>query len=182
MKLLLIGLFLWSGAHLFQRLAPRRRASMGARAKGIVAIVSVLGVLAMIVGYRSWESAQVWNPPAAMTQVNNILMVLAVYFFAASGMKTRLSGRVRHMQLTGVKIWAVAHLLVNGDLASIVLFGGLLAWAVVSVIAINRAEPNWLRPEPAPIGKEIGAVVGAVLAAVAIGYVHTFFNLLPFGD
>jgi NnrU protein len=75
----------------------------------------------------------------------------------------------------------VAHLLVNGDLASVVLFGGILAWAVVEVILINRATERGPLPEPAPLGKEIGAVVGAVLVTGAIGWVHNWLGVWPFG-
>lgn len=75
----------------------------------------------------------------------------------------------------------MAHLLVNGDLASVVLFGGILAWAVVEVILINRAEPRPLAPAPAPLGKEIGAVVGAVVVMVAIMLVHNWLGVPPWG-
>ena len=69
---------------------------------------------------------------------------------------------MRHPQLTAVKIWAVAHLLVNGDLASLVLFGGLLAWAVVEVIVINRSEV-WVRPaRPGEKGRAAGDHAGDV--------------------
>jgi len=80
-----------------------------------------------------------------------------------------------------VKTWAIAHLLVNGDLASVVLFGGILAWAVVEVIVINRAEPRPAAPAPASMGKEIGAVVGAVLVMGLVGMVHTWLGVRPWG-
>jgi uncharacterized membrane protein len=96
-------------------------------------------------------------------------------------MKTRITRVIRHPQLTAVKTWAVAHLLVNGDLASVILFGGLLAWAVVEVILINRAEPRPAPNPPAPVGKEIGAVLGAVLVMAAIGWVHNWLGVWPYG-
>ena len=96
-------------------------------------------------------------------------------------MKTRITRAIRHPQLTAVKTWAVAHLLVNGDLASVVLFGGILAWAVVEVILINRAEPRGPLPELAPIGKEIGAVVGALVVTGAIMLVHIWLGVQPWG-
>lgn len=108
-------------------------------------------------------------------------MLFAVYLYAASGMKTRITRAIRHPQLTAVKIWAAGHLLVNGDLASVILFGGLLAWAVVEVILINKAVPRGPLPEPAPLGKEIGAVVGAVVVLVAIMLVHNWLGVPPWG-
>lgn len=180
MILTLLGLALWSAAHLFKRLAPAARAQAGDRARGVIALLLVLSVVLMVIGYRNWFSAQIWNPPGFLTHLNNLLMLFAVYLFAASGMKTAITRVIRHPQLTAVKTWAVAHLLVNGDLASIVLFGGLLVWAVVEVILINR-QTAWVRNPPSSTGKEIAAVVGAVLVTGLIGWLHIFFNLMPFG-
>ena len=189
MTLIVAGLALWWAAHLFKRLAPARRAALGDAGKGLVTLGVLAGVVLMVVGYggSDWlgiegaETVGLWYPPAALTHVNNLLMLFAVYLYAASGMKTRITRVIRHPQLTAVKTWAVAHLLVNGDLASSVLFGGLMAWAVVEVILINRAEPRGPLPEPAPLGKEIGAVVGAVLVTGAIGWVHNWLGVWPFG-
>jgi uncharacterized membrane protein len=180
MIVMLAGLLLWSGAHLFKRLAPGARAGMGNAGMAAIAVLLVLSVVLMVIGYRSWFSPQIWNPPGFLTHVNNLLMLLSVYLYAASGMKTAITRVIRHPQLTAVKTWAVAHLLVNGDLASVVLFGGLLVWAVVEVIVINRAT-RWVKNPPAPAGKEIGAVIGAVLVTGLIGWIHTLFNLMPFG-
>lgn len=179
---LVLGVALWSGAHLFKRLAPEVRAGMGDRAKGPVALALLVSIVLMVIGYRGWDSGiYFWNRSTALVGINNLLMLLSVYLFAASGMKTRITRVIRHPQLTAVKVWAVAHILVNGDLESLVLFGGLLAWAVVAVILINRAQPTWTKPAPAPMGKEIGAVVGAVVVTLAIGYVHSWFGLSPWG-
>lgn len=188
MAWIVAGLALWWGAHLFKRLAPVARAGLGDGGKGLVAIGVVAGVVLMVIGYRGSDwlgiagAAQIdlWYPPAFLTHVNNLLMLFAVYLYAASGMKTRITRVIRHPQLTAVKTWAIAHLLVNGDLASVVLFGGILAWAVVSVIMINRSEPRGPLPEPASPGKETGAVIGALLVTGAIGGVHWWLGVWPF--
>jgi uncharacterized membrane protein len=181
MIFLILGLVLWTAAHLFKRLAPDVRARLGDKAKGIVAVGVILGVVLMVIGYRQWFSPLIWSPPAFFTGINNLLMLFAFYLYAASGMKTRITRVIRHPQLTAVKVWALAHLLVNGDLASIVLFGGLLAWAVVEVILINRANRVWTPPAPASIGKEIGAVVGAVVVMVVIMLIHNWLGVRPWG-
>jgi uncharacterized membrane protein len=178
---IVLGLALWWAAHLFKRLAPARRAAMGDAGKGLVTVGVLAGLVLMIVGYRGVEPVDLWYPPAFLTHVNNLLMLIAVYLYAASGMKTRITAVIRHPQLTAVKTWAVAHLLVNGDLASVILFGGILAWAVVEVILINRAEPRPAPPAPAPVGKEVGAVVGAVVVLGAIGWVHNWLGVWPYG-
>jgi uncharacterized membrane protein len=181
MTLIVLGLLLWWGAHLWKRLAPGSRAALGDPGKGLVAVAVIAGVVLMVIGYRGADAVDLWYPPAFLTRVNNLLMLFAVYLFAASGMKTRITRVIRHPQLTAVKTWAVAHLLVNGDLASVILFGGILAWAVFEVIVINRAEPRPAPNAPAPMGKEIGAVVGAVLVTLAIGGVHTWLGVWPYG-
>lgn len=181
MTLIVLGLALWWAAHLWKRLAPASRASMGNAGKGLVTVGVLAGIVLMVMGYRGVEQIDLWYPPSFLTHVNNLLMVFAVYLYAASGMKTRITRAIRHPQLTAVKTWAVAHLLVNGDLASVILFGGLLAWAVVEVILINKAVPRGPLPEPAPMGKEIGAVVGAVVVTVAIMLVHNWLGVPPWG-
>lgn len=189
MTLIVVGLALWWGAHLWKRVAPASRARFGEPGKGLVAVLVLAGVVLMVIGYRGSEwlelegaaFVELWSPPRFLVHVNNLLMLFAVYLFAASGMKTRITRRIRHPQLTAVKTWAVGHLLVNGDLASVVLFGGLLAWAVVEVILINRAGPRGPLPEPAPVGKEMGAVVGAVMVLVGIMLVHNWLGVPPWG-
>ena len=181
MTLIVLGLALWCAAHLFKRLAPGRRAAMGDAGKGLATAGILAGVVLMVTGYRGHEAPDLWYPPAFLTHVNNLLMLLAFYLYAASGMKTRITKVIRHPQLTAVKTWAVAHLLVNGDLPSVVLFGGLLAWAVVEVIVINRAEPRPAAPAPASIGKEIGAVVGAGAVFGAVAWVHDWLGVWPYG-
>ncbi len=179
MTVLMVGVALWWGAHLFKRLAPARRAGLGEKGKGLVTLVLLASVVLMVIGYRAAEFVPVWEPPGFLVHVNNLLMVLAFYLYAASGMKTGITRMIRHPQLTGFKAWAVAHLLVNGDLASIILFGGLLAWAVVAVIVINRAEPAWVRPAPAPAKKEAMAVVGTVVVVVIVMLVHNWLGVQP---
>ena len=140
MTLILLGLIIWTAAHFWKRLAPAHRASVGDKGKGIVAFASVVGIVVMVIGYRGATGEFYWGRSPAMTGINNLLMLLSVYLFAASGAKTRITRFIRHPQLMAVKVWAVAHLLVNGDTPSFLLFGGMLAWAVVQMVLINRAE------------------------------------------
>jgi uncharacterized membrane protein len=178
---LILGLALWAGAHLFKRLAPDQRAAMGDRGKGLVAILSVGAIVLMVIGYRGWDdSGFLWNRDPWMIHLNNVAMLVALYLYAASGMKTRITGVLRHPQLTAVLIWAAAHLLANGEVRALVLFGGLAVWALISILLLNRAQPTWTPPPPAPAGKEIGALVGAVLVTGLIGYIHIWFGLSPF--
>ncbi len=178
---LILGVALWAGAHLFKSLWPKRRAAMGESGKGIIALALLASIVVMVLGYRSADYIHVWTPPSFLTHLNNLLMLLAVYLFAASVLKPRITRMIRHPQLTAVKTWAVAHLLVNGTMAGIILFGGLLAWAVVTVILINRAQRSWQRPAPASLLVEGGAVVAALVGTWLIGTIHIWLGVWPYG-
>lgn len=178
---LLLGLALWWGAHLFKRIAPDLRARLGSPGKGIIAVILVVSIWLMSKGYGQVDGPFYWGRSAALVGINNLLMLLSVYLFAASGAKTALARRMRHPMLGAVKVWALAHILVNGDLASFILFGGLLAWAVDEVIVINKAEPDWTPPEPAPRDKEIKAVVIALVVYAVIAGVHYWLGYPAFG-
>lgn len=179
--ILILGVALWAAGHFFKRIAPDMRARMGTGGKGLIALVLLISIILMVIGYRMSDSAYFWGRHPATVGINNLLMLLSVYMFAASGMKTALARRMRHPMLGAVKVWALAHLLVNGDTASFILFGGLLAWAVVEMIVINRTEPNWTPPPPAPRRKEVMAVVGTLVVYAVIAWVHTTLGYPVFG-
>lgn len=181
MILIVLGVALWSAAHFFKRLAPEARARMGERGKGLVTVLLLVSVALMVLGYRGSETLDLWYPPAAMVHLNNLLMLIAFYLFAASGLKTGITRVIRHPQLTAVKTWAVAHLLVNGDLASVLLFGGLLAWAVAEVIVINRAQPVWTRNPPAGMAQEVKALIGALVVMGIVMVIHNWLGVQPWG-
>ena len=181
MILLLLGLALWWGAHLWKRVAPDSRASFGDRGKGLVAAALVLSIVLMVIGYRGWDGTFYWGRSPAMTGINNLLVLLAFYLFAASGKGTRVTKVIRHPQLTAVCLWAVAHLLVNGDTPSFVLFGGLLAWALVEMAVINRAEgPRGAYHAP-PVKSEVIAVVATVVVFAVVALIHLWLGYNPFG-
>ena len=177
MTLLILGLIVWWIAHLIPVFAPAFRArlseSMGVGpSKGVAALVLIGSVALMVVGYQQAAFVEVWTPPTFLWHLNSLLMLLAVFLFIAGNMPSPVRRKVRHPQLTGTKTWAVAHLLVNGDLASVVLFGGLLAWAVVSVIGLNRRDgPRGELPASQPLGLVFHLGLTAVVFAV-IAYVH----------
>ncbi|MDA7966095.1 NnrU family protein, partial [Ruegeria sp.] len=114
--LLILGVALWWAAHLFKRVMPERRAAVG---KGAIALALVAAVLLMIFGYRMTDTVFVWAPPSFTIHINNLLVLIAIFMMSPAGTKGRLLNRMRHPMLAGFKLWAFAHLLVNGDLASI---------------------------------------------------------------
>lgn len=178
--LLVLGVLLWSGAHFFKHIAPAKRAAMGPAGRGPISIAIVAGVVLMAWGYLKADGPVWWGRTSAMTGINNLLMLVSVYLFAVSGLKTRLAQRIRHPMLAGMKLWAVAHLLVNGALQDVILFGGLLAWAVIEVIVMNRTT-DWAKPAPAPMNKEIRAVLGTILIYGGFAAIHYGRGYYPFG-
>lgn len=181
MTLLILGVLLWCAAHFFKRLAPGLRARMGDPAKGLVAVLSLAAIVLMVLGFRSAPETMMWELGSWAVPVNNSLMIFAVILFGAGNSKSRLRAKLRHPMLLGVMVWSLAHLLVNGDLSSLVLFGGLGLWALISRALINRAEPA---PEPFAGGSvkgDIRLVVIALVLYAVITAIHTWLGVWPFG-
>ena len=122
----------------------------------------------------------VYLPPAAR-HLNNLLMLGAVVLFAASAGKSRIFAGMRHPMLTGLLTWAAAHLLVRGDLAAMILFGGLGAWALFSMWLINAREPgDWPDPNRGTRAGDIRLAVISVGVYVGIGLLHGWLGPWPF--
>lgn len=181
MTLVILGVLLWSGAHLYRRLAPGLYANFGAANKPIVAVGAIVGIVLMVFGYRAADFIPIYEPPSFLRHINNLLVLIAFVMVFMGSVGSWLSKRMRHPMLIGFKTWALAHLLVNGDLASIILFGGLLAWAVVQVIVINKSGP-WQKDREAKPGGRDALLLGVsiVLFVVAAG-VHIWLGVNPFG-
>ncbi|TRD23495.1 NnrU family protein [Palleronia caenipelagi] len=181
MTLLIIGLILWWGAHIFKRVAPDARARMGDKGKGVFALLLLLSVILMVIGYRGADFIPVYTPPSWTVHLVDLFMIAAIALFGLGKSKSTLRGKLRHPQLTGFGLWAFLHLIVNGDLASVVLFGGLLLWVFVQIPLINRAEPA---PAPWKGGSMAGnirlLVISLVLYAIIAG-IHTWLGVSPFG-
>ena len=184
MTLLVLGLLLWIGAHLFKRFAPAARAAMtermGEASKGPIALVLVLSIVLMVIGYRAAEVIPVYLPPAWGIHLNNLLMVVAVLLLGLGHSKSRLRAAMRHPMLTSVIVWSAAHLLVNGDLASLVLFGVLALWAVVEIMVINRAEPEYERFSGGSAAGDIRLAVITAVAFAVIAAIHAWLGYWPF--
>lgn len=181
MLILILGVALFWGAHLFPRLAPEARASMGKGGRGLIAGLLLLSTILMIWGYKISDGPYWWGRSAPLVGINNLLILFAFYLFAAAGMKTRITSYIRHPQLVAFSIWAFAHLLVNGDLPSFVLFGGLLIWALCEIVVINRST-DWVpNPGPFPARKEFMAIAGAIIVMAVVAILHGWLGPQPYG-
>jgi len=177
---------IWTVAHLLRSYGRNFRDSLqqklGNGSKALMGLVILVSLALMIFGYRTADTNILWIAPGWMVYVNNVLMVLAVYIYFTTATKPDtafLFASLKHPQLTGFKIWAVAHLLVNGELKSLVLFGGLLIWAVLQVVASKRSE-SLVDRAVAPIASpwvHLALVTGML---VLIVFVHSWLGKSPF--
>ncbi len=173
---LILGLALWVGAHFFKRVAPDVRAGMGERGKLLVTVLSIWAVGMMVLGYRWADIVTVYDPLPGMGHANNTLMLVSLFLFGIGGTKGVLYPKIRHPMLWGVVVWAVAHLLVNGDQASLVLFGGIGIWALLEMVLINRAEV-WVAPTNGRgIKGDAMNVVGTVVLLGVIAMIHAWLG------
>ncbi|TDL81906.1 hypothetical protein E2L08_04435 [Palleronia sediminis] len=184
MAILIAGLALWVLAHVFKRVAPGPRAALtdrlGDASKGIFAALLVLSVVLIVIGYRDAEFVQLYYPPVWGVHVVDLFMILAIALFGLGASKSNFRGYTRHPQLWGFTLWAALHLLVNGDLASVVMWGVFILWALAEMQLINRRVPEW---EPYEGGSWFGTlrllVISIVLYLIIAG-VHAWLGVWPF--
>ena len=181
MALLILGLVLFLGIHTLTTFRETRAAMIGRLGeggyKGLYSLVSAAGLVLIVWGFGSYRSGgyiQVWNPPQAIFQP--IALVLLWFAFVALVAAYAPAGKIksvlRHPMLVAVKAWALSHLLVNGDLGSMLLFGGLLAWAVYDRIALKRRGDMGAPPvDGFKLNDAIVVVIGTV-AYVAMMWLH----------
>ena len=180
MNWLIAGVALFISTHLVSAVVPSAVSSLKAAIgpnlfRGIYSVLVLVGVTLIVIGWRSAIPVVVYAPPVWGSHLALTLMFVAVYLFGASHAKLRVLRFVRHPQLTAVLIWSVSHLLANGDIRSIILFGPLGIWAALEIPLINRREGEWQKPAPAAMKSEIiGLVVGAVVYLVLIA-LHPYF-------
>lgn len=179
---LILGVLIWAYSHLMKRVTPGFRAGLGDNTgKMVSSVLSLIAIGLMIWGYQHAEFIPLWEPPAFLRHVNNLLMLVAVILVNVGYSRGVLRTKMRHPMLGSVKVWALAHLLVNGDLASLVLFGGIMAWAVLDLILINKMQPDWVRPARGPLVNDAIYVALSLVLFGAIAWAHTWLGYPPFG-
>ena len=178
MALLILGLVVFLGTHAFT-MARERRAALVARLgegpyKGLYSVLSLLGIVLIAYGfgqYRAGDWINVWYPPVWTRHLALTLNIFAFIFLAAAYIPGRIKRALKHPMLAAVKIWALAHLLANGDLGSILLFGSILAWAVMARISAKRRRDE-VRDHAGPAVEPAGWRNDAI--AVVVGLVAWF--------
>src|SRR3954471_10638050 len=173
MALLILGLVMFIGSHLFTLARGPRAALIGRLGDGpykaLYSVVSILGVVLIAYGfgqYRANAWVDVWSPPVWTRHLALLLVWIAFILFAAAYLPGRIKAGAKHPMLAALKIWALAHLLANGDLGSMILFGSLLAWAAVARISVKRRRDE-VRDHAGPAAAPAG--VRNDLIAVVVG-------------
>jgi uncharacterized membrane protein len=186
LAILIIGLVVFIGSHVF---VTRReaRAALIARIgdtpyKLLFGLVALAGLALIVWGfaqYRSHGYIQVWVPPDWMRHVTGALVWPAIIFATAAYIPGDIKRTLKHPLLVGIKLWAFAHLLANGDLGGIILFGSILGWAVFDRITLkHRADPG---APPIPVGGRRNDIIAIVVGTILYLALGLWFHPLVIG-
>lgn len=188
MLYLILGLALFLGVHSVEIFSPGLRANAVARMgerpwKGLYALIAVVGFVLIVWGYGMARQNPIllYAPPVWMRHLSALIMLPVFPLLLAAYFPGRIETALKHPMLAAVKFWALAHLLANGMLADVLLFGSFLAWAVVDRISFKRRT---VRPIPgAPPSKmnDVIAVVGGLaLYVIFVLWLHVrLFGVSP---
>jgi uncharacterized membrane protein len=180
MSILIIGLVVFLGLHLLPIRAPLKAgivARLGEGAyKGLMSVGSLIGLVLIVWGYgiaRNAGAMVLWQPPVAMRHITLLLMIPVFPLLIAAYVPGKIRATVKHPMITAVKLWAFAHLLSNGTLPDVLLFGSFLAWGVIDRISLKR---RGVQP-PAPVARFTGGdwaavVIGLVLYGLMVWRLH----------
>jgi uncharacterized membrane protein len=180
MTIFILGLVLFLGVHSVSIVAPAWRDAQLARRgeaawKGIYSIAASAGLALLIYGYGVARQSPVvlYTPPAALRHVALLLLLPVFPLLLAAYLPGRIKSAAKHPMLLAVKIWALAHLLANGNLADVLLFGGFLAWAVADRISLKRRPARAVPGGSARPANDLIAVVGGLaLYAATLAVLH----------
>ncbi len=178
-----LGLIIWVLVHLFPSVFSDKRQKLISRIgnnpyQGLFSILIIASLVLIVFGWRSTVPTQVYLPveqlrlPSVLLTVASLILIVGANF-----PNTRLKFIFRHPQLAGVLVWAISHLLMNGDNRSLLVFSVIGLWCMVTMFTINRRDGEWQKPEKAAgWGQEIvmGAI-GVIVAAIAI-YFHQYLS------
>jgi uncharacterized membrane protein len=176
MTLLLLGLLVFLGTHAFTMARGPRARLVGRLGPGpykaLYSLLPFVGVVLIAIGYGRYRAAgliPVWDPPVWTRHLALLLVWAAFVAFTAAYLPGRIKASLKHPMLAAVKVWALAHLLANGDLGSILLFGSFLAWAVAARISVKRRDE--VRPHGGPAAAPSLRNDAAAIAIGSVAYI-----------
>lgn len=175
---MILGLVLFFGIHVFTTKREARAQAIARLGEGtykiLYSLISLVGLALIIWGYAHYRATgwiDVWYPPKAMKHITLALMLPAVILVVASYLRGRIYATLKHPMLAGIKLWAAAHLLANGDLGSIILFGSFLGWAVFDRITLKHRADSGAPPIPVGgVSNDLIAVAVGIVAYLALAF------------
>ena len=184
MTLLVCGILLFALVHFIPSFAPSFRASAFQRMgeggyKGAFSLLLLASFALMITGWRSAQPTPIYLPPAALHKVALGLLAIAFLLLAVSTRNSRLRLLIRHPQLTGVALWGISHLLLNGDNRSVALFGGMTLWALIEIVAISKRQGVWIKSDAPSWGAEGVTVLIAAATVGVVVFLHPWLSGVP---
>ncbi len=193
MTILIAGLILFFAVHSIRIFAEDRRSAWVARLgeggyKGVYSVVSVAGLVLMVWGYGQARAAPIvlFDPPLWTRHLSALLMLFAFVMVTAAYMpRNRIKSTLKHPMVIGVKVWAAGHLLANGTLADLLLFGAFLVWAVLDFRAARardrREHRVYSRARGTLANDTLTVVIGALVWAAFALYLHAWLiGVRPF--
>lgn len=179
MILFVTGLIVFFGTHLFTAVARPTRERLIARIgagpyRGVYSLISLAGFAMIIAGWSGADATALYAPPPWMRHVTYLLTFVALILLAASLLpKGKIAAAAKHPMLAAVKLWAFGHLLANGEVRSVMLFGAFLAFAIFDRIALKRRDAP--TPVAGPVVNDaIAVALGAIAAGLIVLYLHPY--------
>lgn len=181
MTYLIAGLIVFFGVHVFPWFDARRAAVIGTlsarRYKGLFALLSAIGLGLIIFGYGTAERTYLWTPAEGARHLAYMIVPVALCLTVAAEVGSNIKRLTAHPMLWGVVLWASVHLLNNGDVESLLLFGGFLTYSLLAMLSANRRGAQKMQKKQ-PLWRDVVTLAGGIAATGAIAHFHeTLFGV-----
>ena len=183
MTLLITGLVTFFIVHSFSMFRTARQGvidRIGALPyRGLYSVLSLGSFVLLVMGWGDAPRVDIWSPPPLMRPLTMALMFVAMVLLASMYLPGYIKAKTKNPMLLALKTWAFAHLLANGDLASMLLFGSFLVWAVIDLIAVKRSGRSSVVDNPRPVFDIVGVGVGGALWLLIVLWAHPYISGMP---
>jgi len=184
MLLLVSGLALFFIVHMIPLLRPDIKSDITAKIgvlpfKGIFSLVTLGGFVAIVLGWQSSEVSLIYAAPSWGLHVTHLFLLVGIILFIASNAPTNIKRVLRHPQLIGLSLWGIGHLFSNGESRSIVLFGGMVLFALTAIWASNKRDGEWVKKAPVSRVMDIVTVTIGLAVFATAAYFHQSFTGIP---
>jgi uncharacterized membrane protein len=177
MTYLVLGVLLWSFMHILPAVPTGIRAAIIDRTgegpyKGLSGLLIIISIVLMVMGWRGLPREFIYELPAWADLVCGISMLAMSVLFFAPYMPTNIKRFLRHPQLIGIVLLGFGHVLASGQVRSLILFGGIGAWAIIEIILLNRRDGSWQKPEPVSIKSDYKLLLAGLGFFLLFVFIH----------